>query len=232
MSNRAKMPSISIIVARSHPGNVIGYRNQLPWRLKSDMKRFREITTGHVVIMGRKTFLSIGKPLPRRTNIVLTKDSSLVNDPQAGFDDETQLRWSNSRDDSLLVADIASICRQKKQIFVIGGNEIFELFDEFADRIFLTEVFADVAGDAHFSKTFTPSEWKTSEQIGFWKNETGDQYDSMFSIYERKKGRSRYEHADRFFADRVMKDQWLGSLVKNNRSRIMDYERENLELDL
>jgi dihydrofolate reductase len=232
MSNRAKMPSLSTIVARSYPGNVIGYKNQLPWRLKSDLKRFREITTGHVVIMGRKTFLSIGKPLPNRTNIVLTRDASLTNDSQVKSDEETQLCWSNTLDDALLIADLMSICRQKNQIFIIGGNEIFKLFDERADRIFLTEVLAEVAGDAYFSKALSPSEWKRKEQIDFKKNETGDQYDSIFSIYERKTGRSRYESLDRFFNNRITKDQWLSDQVQGNVSRIIDYGHENSALDV
>ena len=96
MSNRAKMPSISTIVARSHPGNVIGYQNKLPWRQKSDLKRFRAITIGHVVIMGSNTFNSIGRPLPGRTNIVLTRDSSLSGGDTIQLDGDTQLRWSNS----------------------------------------------------------------------------------------------------------------------------------------
>jgi dihydrofolate reductase len=232
MPNRARMPSISTIVARSYPGNVIGYQSKLPWRLKSDLKRFREITTGHVVIMGRKTFFSIGKPLPNRTNIVLTKDSSFVNDTQIRFDDETQLCWSNTREDSLLIADVLSICRQNSQIFVIGGNHIFKLFDEFINRVYLTEVFANVVGDAYFSRKFAPSEWRTTEEIDVSKDETGDQYASRFSIYERRNRQNRYESIDRFFTERVEKDRWLSSQVKANISKIMDYGRENLELDV
>jgi dihydrofolate reductase len=232
MSNRAKMPSISTIVARSYPGNVIGYKNQLPWRLKSDLKRFREITTGHVVIMGRNTFLSIGKPLPNRTNIILTRDSSFVNDIRIGFNEETQLCWSNTIEDSLLIADVVSICRQKNQIFVIGGNYMFKLFDEYVNRVFLTEVFADVIGDAYFTKTFPPSEWKIKEETDYKKNEITDQYDYRFSIYDRKIRKPRYDSLARFFTDRVMKDHWLSGQVKKNIARIADYGRENLELDV
>jgi dihydrofolate reductase len=67
------LPSISYVVARSVPGYVIGTENRLPWRLHSDLKRFKEITYGHPIIMGRKTHLSIGRPLPGRTNIVLSR---------------------------------------------------------------------------------------------------------------------------------------------------------------
>src|SRR5882724_3180559 len=128
MSNRARMPSISFIVARSSPGNVIGYENKLPWHLKSDLKRFREITTGHVVIMGRATFESIGRPLPNRTNIVLSRNPALTNSGGINFDEGTQLTWTNTFEDALLTADIISICRQKSDIFVIGGEAMYKLF--------------------------------------------------------------------------------------------------------
>ena len=226
------MPSISTIVARSYPGNVIGYQNKLPWRLKSDLKRFREITTGHVVIMGRNTFRSIGRALPNRTNIVLTRDASFINDIHVGFKDETQLCWSNTFEDSLLIADVASICRQKNQIFVIGGNYMFELFDKYVNRVFLTEVFADVVGDAHFAKEFPLSEWKIKEQIDHKRDDVGDEYDLRFSIYDRKIRHPRFDSLDRFFTQRVMKDQWLSGQVEKNIPRIMEYERKNLELDV
>src|SRR5208337_621034 len=103
MASRVRLPSISLIVARSYPGNVIGYKNKLPWHLNSDLRRFREITIGHVVIMGRNTFNSIGRPLPNRTNIVLTRDTSFVNSLSINFGEETQLCWSNTFEDSLLI---------------------------------------------------------------------------------------------------------------------------------
>ncbi len=230
MSNRARMPSLSTIVARSYPGNVIGYQNKLPWRLKSDLRRFREITTGHVVIMGSNTFRSIGRALPNRTNIVLTRDASFIDDVRVGLNDETQLCWSNTLEDCLLMADAVSICRQKDEIFVIGGNYTFELFDQYVDRVFLTEVFADVVGDAHFAKEFPLSEWKVKEEIDYKKDDVGDEYDSRFSIYDRKLRRPRFEPVDRLFSERVMKDQWLRAQVEQNISRIRDYERKNLEL--
>lgn len=76
------LPSISYVVARSVPGYVIGNENRLPWHLKTDLKRFKQITIGHPIIMGRKTHLSIGRPLPGRVNIVLSRkaDKNVEND--------------------------------------------------------------------------------------------------------------------------------------------------------
>jgi dihydrofolate reductase len=226
------MPSISTIVARSYPGDVIGYKNKLPWQMKSDLKRFREITTGHVVIMGRTTFLSIGRALPNRTNIVLTRDTSLINDNSLSFEDETQLCWSNTPEDALLIADIISICRQKKDIFVIGGNYMFDIYEKFVDKVFLTEVFAEVIGDAYFVKKFPTDEWKTKEEKEYQKNDTGDQYNSRFSIYEKRNKTTREEFISRFFTEQVEKKQWLSMQVKKNISKIISYERENPVLDI
>jgi dihydrofolate reductase len=226
------MPSISNIVARSYPGNVIGYENKLPWRMKSDLKRFREITTGHVVIMGRTTFQSIGKALPNRTNIVLTRDPSMTNNSFLAFNEDTQLCWSNSFENALLIADIVSICRQKGDIFVIGGNYMFQLFEKFVNKVYLTEVFADVVGDAFFAKQFPIREWRTKEEIDVNKNDTGDQYNSRFSIYERRTRNNRFESVERFFTEQVHKNRWLDKQVKENISEIMRYEHENLVLDI
>jgi dihydrofolate reductase len=226
------MPSISTIVARSYPGNAIGYKNKLPWQMKSDLKRFRDITSGHVVIMGRTTFYSIGRALPNRTNIVLTRDSSLINNGTISYNEDTQLCWSNSFENALLVADIVSICRQKKDIFVIGGNYIFDMFEKFVNRVFLTEVFANVVGDAFFLREFPIKDWKVKDEKEFKKNEVGDQYDSRFSIYERKIINNRFEPVERFFTEQVHKNQWLDSQIKKNMSEIKRYGHDNLVFDL
>src|SRR5277367_4878327 len=115
------MPSISFIVARSFPGKVIGYKNALPWHLGTDLKRFREITTNHVIIMGNKTHVSIGRLLPRRANIVLTRASAVTNFSEIDVDSETQLVHVNQLEEALFIADIISICKGMKDIFIIGG---------------------------------------------------------------------------------------------------------------
>jgi dihydrofolate reductase len=224
------MPSISFIVARSFPGNVIGYENRLPWRLKSDLKRFKEITTGHVVIMGRATFESIGRPLPNRTNIVLSRNPALTNSGVINFDEGTQLTWTNTREDALLIADIISICRQKRDIFVIGGENTYDLFGNLANKVYLTEVFADVLGDSFFVRNFPKKQWKLISEQDFSKNPDGDDYDYRFSIRERKDRKNRYAFVSRFFSDRVEKDGWLNEQVKKNNREIVEYTQENLDV--
>ena len=232
MSNRARMPSLSLIVARSSPGDVIGSDNKLPWRLKSDLKRFRRITTGHVVIMGRKTFESIGRPLPNRTNIVLSRNTALTNSGEIDFDGGAQLYWTNTFEDALLIADIVSICRDQKDIFVIGGETMYDLIsaNDFVNRVYLTEVFADIRGDAYFRARFPRTEWKLVSEEDFSRNHEGDEYAYRFSVYERKNRRNRYEFVSRFFSDRVKKDEWLSRQIRDHKAQITEYIQENLDV--
>jgi dihydrofolate reductase len=224
------MPSISFIVARSFPGGVIGDNNKLPWRLKSDIKRFRQITTGHVVIMGRLTFESIGRPLPNRTNIVLSRDSSRTNRGGINLDEGTQLYWTDTLEDALLVADIISICRRQDDIFVIGGETMYELFRDLVNKVYLTEVFADLRGDSYFKTRFPRKQWRLISEEDFTKNEDGDEFGYRFSVLERKERRNRYEFVSRFFTDKVEKDAWLNKQVKIHKSDISAYVQDNLDL--
>lgn len=200
--------------------------------MKSDLKRFREITTGHVVIMGSTTFRSIGKALPNRTNIVLTRDTSQTNYGSISFGEETQLCWLNTFEDALFVADIISICREKNDIFVIGGNYMFDLFEQYVNKVFLTEVFANVEGDAFFTREFTADQWKVRDEKELQKNEKGDQYNSRFSIFDRRVKNYRFEPINRFFTDNLVKDKWLSTQVNKNISKIVNYGHENLVLDI
>src|SRR5262245_8417642 len=129
-----RSPIVSLIVAMAENG-VIGRDNALPWRLPEDLRRFKTITMGKPVIMGRKTFESIGKPLPGRTNIVLTRDKSWSADGVSVVHsfDEAMARAGE-------VAEVA----------VIGGAELFRMALARADRIYLTLVHAEVAGDVVF----------------------------------------------------------------------------------
>jgi dihydrofolate reductase len=224
------MPSISFIVARSYPGNVIGYENRLPWHLRSDLQRFRQITTGHVIIMGRATFESIGRALPNRTNIVLSRDPRLTNQGGIYIDNETHLFWTSALENALHYADIVSICRQQSDIFVIGGQTMYTLFGELVNKIYLTQVFADVPGDAFFSKEFRRPQWRTTDERDFRRNDTGDQYDYRFSIHERRDRRNRYEFVTKFFTERLEKDSWLQTQIKLNKKRIDEYVQGHLDL--
>lgn len=130
---------ICLVVAMAR-NRVIGAGGKLPWHLPEDLKAFRRITTGHPVVMGRKTFDSIGKPLPNRTNFVVTRDAGRVIDG---------CRVARSLDEALAAASAPEI-PGREEICVIGGGEIYRQALERADRIYLTLVDRDVEGDARF----------------------------------------------------------------------------------
>jgi dihydrofolate reductase len=229
MAQRVRLPSISFIVARSHPGNVIGYKNKLPWRLKSDLKRFRRITTGHAIIMGRSTFESIGGALPDRTNIVMTRRAKRLNNDGHNYGNETQLCWACSPEDALFVADIISICRGKDALFVIGGEKIYPLFDHFVDRVYITEVFGQFAGDAFFKKSFPPEQWKILEEEVHGKNDEGDEFASKFSIRYKIEGRSRCESVSKLI-DKLDEFGQLKVEANKHREAVNRYIQRNVEI--
>ena len=139
-------PFISLIVAMAQNG-VIGRDNTLPWRLPEDLKRFKAFTLGKPVLMGRKTFESIGRPLPGRTNLVLTRDRGW----HAGG-----VTVVHSVEEALAQA------ADSAELIAIGGAEIYRLLLPFARRIYLTHVHADVPGDTFFP-AFDPSQWDDIE---------------------------------------------------------------------
>lgn len=152
---------ISIIVAVAENG-AIGKDNQLLWRLSDDLKQFKALTSGHAVIMGRKTFESIGKPLPNRTNIVITRQGKV-------FDDA-----------SVLVAEsigkaieIAKEIKGDEEIFIIGGGNIYVQSLHITDKIYLTEVKATIEGDTFFPE-LNADEWEEFSRRPFQKNEKND----------------------------------------------------------
>lgn len=110
----------------------IGYKGELPWKLPEDMRRFKQMTTGHAVLMGRKTFEALGKPLPRRRNVVLTHRaiSGIETYPAIG--------------DALVALE------DEQRVFVIGGGEVYAQLLDIADEMFLTHVHRDVVADAFF----------------------------------------------------------------------------------
>lgn len=132
------------LVAAAARNNVIGKGNTLPWDLPDDLRHFRELTAGHAVIMGRKTFESIGRPLPKRRNIVITR--------QADY------RPEGVETVSSLDAAISTVPADE-EAFVIGGGEIFRQSLPIADRVYLTRVEAEVEGDAFFP-SLASEEWR------------------------------------------------------------------------
>lgn len=129
---------ISIIVAKS-VNNVIGIQNKIPWNLSEDLKRFKSITSNHTVIMGRKTYESIGKPLPNRLNIIITKNNK-----------------KKFTEDNIIVVDSLSKALLKspsdKEIFIIGGGQIYSeaINRNIPDQLIITEVLQTYDGDAFF----------------------------------------------------------------------------------
>jgi dihydrofolate reductase len=163
------IPSISLVVAVAKNG-VIGRGGALPWRLSTDLRRFKELTMGHAVIMGRKTYEAIGRPLPGRRMIVISRQPNLS---AAGVQVVDSLN-----------AAIEGLARDGHQeCFVIGGAEIYNQARPLAQRVYLTRVRAAVAGDAYFSP-LNLMEWRlvsSASQPADEKNE----YPVSFELYER-----------------------------------------------
>nr|AIA16801.1 Dihydrofolate reductase [uncultured bacterium] len=124
------------LIAAMASNRVIGRENRLPWRLPEDLKRFKELTMGHPVVMGRKTYESIGRLLPGRENIILSRDPGFV------VEGATMVRSY----DELVSAERA----RGRELFVIGGAQIYSRALQDADRIYLTEIDAEIEGDAYF----------------------------------------------------------------------------------
>jgi|SRR3989344_847023 len=141
---------ISIIAAMGK-NRVIGKDGKIPWKLPGDFARFKKITSGHPVIMGRKTFESIGKPLPNRKNIVITR--------QKGFA-APGCEVAPSVEEGILRA--ASF-PGAEEIFIIGGGEIYKQAMDVASRIYLTLIEEDFVGDAHFPE-IDESKWKLTQR--------------------------------------------------------------------
>lgn len=163
---------INIIVAVSQDG-AIGRGNSLLWHLPGDMKFFRETTTGHPVIMGRKTFESIGRPLPRRTNIVISRGEPEL--PEG-------VVLAHSLDEALAAA--AEGCAA--ECFILGGGQIYAAAMRVADTLYITRVLASVDDADTFFPTIDPSQWKiSSESEVFTDPESGIQY--RFEKYDSNK---------------------------------------------
>jgi dihydrofolate reductase len=127
---------IAIVVAVTQNG-VIGFENRLPWHLPADLRHFKQLTTNHTVVMGRKTFESIGKPLPNRQNIVISR--------QTNFHAEGCLVFTNLIDALQLAKN-----QQAEKVFVIGGAEIYQIALPFCTHLYMTHIHATIQGDAFF----------------------------------------------------------------------------------
>ena len=163
--------TISLILAMAENG-VIGRGGTLPWHLPDDLRRFKKLTTGHTVVMGRKTFEAIGKPLPDRRNVVLTRNRAYC------------------RYGVLVLHDLSEALRgagEADEIFVAGGAEIYRQLIQKADRVYQTLVHAIVEGDTSF-EGFDVSEWNLMEEE-FHEADTSHAYPFSFRFYIRDEKR-------------------------------------------
>lgn len=161
---------ISLLVAMDE-NHVIGHHNDLPWHLPRDLRFFKQLTTGHTIIMGRKTYESIGRPLPDRRNVVLTRQQvtfpegiEVIRDLQTLYD------WQEEN--------------PEEEFFVIGGGDIFNQVLSHADRMYITLIKHTFKGDTFFPK-FNEAEWTlTHKKKGI--KDSKNPYDYYFLQYDRK----------------------------------------------
>lgn len=163
---------VSMIVAKSLNG-VIGLQNKLPWTLKTDLAHFKKVTMGHHLILGRKTFDSFGgKPLPGRMHLVVS------NDPKAASEN---VIWFNSVFRALKHAE-----RQgEKEVFIIGGAQIYKACLSLVDRLYLTEVQAEVKGDTYFPP-LSLKNWNLVSEVVV-AQDSDNQYPFTVRVLDRKK---------------------------------------------
>jgi dihydrofolate reductase len=140
---------LSIVAAVSENG-VIGHKGKLPWRLPDELQYLKSLTTGHCIILGRKTFESVGRPLPNRTSIVLTRRDDFAPDGVVVVHDlEAAIQEAKRRDET--------------ETFVFGGAAVYAMALPRVDRLYLTRVHADVEGDVHFPR-FDVKDWMLVEE--------------------------------------------------------------------
>lgn len=165
----AQRGRLSLIVAMAR-NRVIGRDGKLPWHLSADLKRFRALTWGHHIIMGRKTWESIDRPLPGRVSVVVTRNKAY---PATGATVVSSL------------AEALVLAHEDSEAFVIGGGEMYREALPLVDRIYLTELLADYPGDAWFPP-LAPGEWLAGQREHHAGE--GDQPGWDFVVYERQRG--------------------------------------------
>jgi dihydrofolate reductase len=163
--------TVSLIAAVAK-NRVIGRSGKIPWRLPADMAYFKRVTMGHALIMGRKTLETIGKPLPGRTNIVLTRNASYARPGVIA---------AHSAEEALERAGGAA--GADAEVFVIGGAEVYALFFAAADRLYITEIDAEFPGDARFPE-IAEGEWRRT-RVAPSVPDGAHAFPFCFSLYER-----------------------------------------------
>ncbi len=167
-------PMVALVVAVAMNG-VIGRRGRLPWRIPSELRHFKRITMGKPLIMGRKTFVSLGKPLAGRDNIVLTRDRD--------FSAEGAI-VAASAEETLEIARKCAADRGAEEIMVIGGAEIYTQMLPKADRIYLTRVHAEPEGDVFFTLP-DAGEWRETSRM-LQDEGPDDEFAYTLTVFDRK----------------------------------------------
>ena len=162
---------ISVIAAVGN-NNVLGKDNQITWHLPADLKYFKSVTQSHVVIMGRKTFKSMGKPLVNRINIVVTRQEDYAKDGiiVVGSVEEAMKKAAEYDDD---------------EVFIIGGGEIYRQSLPFTDRIYLTRIHAEYEGDTFFPE-FSKDDWEVIKEE-YHEPDQKNKHPYTFLVYQRNK---------------------------------------------
>ncbi len=165
---------ITILVSVSENG-IIGVNNRIPWHLSTDLKRFKRLTMGHTLILGRKTFESIGKPLPGREMLVLSRK------PQPAGQEGIQ--WVKSMQEALKIAEESG----EDEVFVVGGVGVYTAALSIADRLLLTRVHTVIDGDTSFPKV-NPADWVLINKAKYPAGKA-DEFPFSFLDFHRKKRR-------------------------------------------
>ncbi|HYF93121.1 MAG TPA: dihydrofolate reductase [Symbiobacteriaceae bacterium] len=156
---------ISLVWAMGR-NRVIGKGGKMPWYLSADLIHFRKLTRGHVVVMGRKTHESIGEALPKRINVVLTRDRQYA---APGCE---------------VVQSIEEVLRDERPVFIIGGAELYREFLPYAKSLHITRIHADFEGDTFFPE-YDESEWELTSSV-FRPADEKNPYDCTFEVYTRR----------------------------------------------
>lgn len=164
---------LSVIVAMAH-NRVIGLNNQMPWHLPADLAWFKKNTLNKPVIMGRKTFESIGRPLPNRHNIVISRQIESIDNKISN------VSWVKSIDEAISLAQK----QQPDEVFIIGGGNIYQQVLPLIDRLYLTHIDAELQGDTYFPD-YLPEQWQVIYQQDHQADEKNS-YPYQFQILQRK----------------------------------------------
>lgn len=160
--------TISLLVAVSE-NNVIGVDNQLPWHLPIDLKYFKETTSGHTILMGRKTYDSIGRPLPNRRNLVITHNPSFSAEGVTVFHS---------------IQEALDTCMEEDEVFIIGGGMIYKESLSLANKLYITRVHTHIAQGTAFFPEIDPEQWQLISE----KPHPADEKNALactFEIYQR-----------------------------------------------